>query len=82
MCEGDYVSAPERTKDGYYTYSFENEEGKGVTFYARQISNPDGASPGRYIGAEMVGKDTETMMKIRDSFALKGTSKPAGGKKK
>ena len=56
MCEGDCVSAPERTEDGYYTYSFENEEGKSVTFYARQISNPNGKTPGMYIGTEMVGK--------------------------
>lgn len=74
MCEGDCVSAPIRTDDGYQSYSFENEEGKSVTFYARQISNPNGKTPGMYIGAEMVGKDTKTMMAIRDSFALKGVS--------
>ena len=74
MCEGDCVSVPHRTEDGYQTYSFDNEEEKSVTFYARQVSNPNGSTPGMYIGTEMVGKDTKTMMAIRDSFALKSVS--------
>lgn len=59
-------SKPERTNDGYYMYTYKNEEGKKVVCYVRAES--DGKM---YTSSEMTGNDTQTMTAIRDSFTLK-----------
>ena len=59
-------SKPERTTDGYYMYTYKNEEGKKVVCYVRAES--DGKM---YTSSEMTGNDTQTMTAIRDSFTLK-----------
>lgn len=59
-------SKPERTNDGYYMYTYKNEEGKKVFCYVRAES--DGKM---YTSSEMTGNDTQTMTAIRDSFTLK-----------
>lgn len=59
-------SKPERTNDGYYMYTYKNEEGKKVVCYVRAES--DGKM---YTSSEMTGNDTKTMTAIRDSFTLK-----------
>ena len=59
-------SKPERTNDGYYMYTYKNEEGKKVVCYVRAES--DGKM---YTSSEMAGNDTKTMTAIRDSFTLK-----------
>ncbi len=65
------ATEPERTRDGFYTFTFKNNKGKKVTACGRQITRTDGERGGAYLYVEMTGKDVKTMTAIRDSFALK-----------
>ena len=72
----DSPSKVEVTEDGYFTFTFKKEDGKKATLYARRASK---ARPDLYISVDMSGKDTQTMMAIRDSFALKNAPKRTSG---
>lgn len=63
------ASKPERTNDGYYMYTYKNENGKKTSCYVRSEAN------GMYIAADMSGDDVKAMTAIRDSFAVKSAPK-------
>ena len=63
------ASKPERTSDGYYTYTYKNDDGKKTVSYVRSEANR------MYVAVDMIGDDVKTMTAIRDSFALKNEPK-------
>jgi len=75
----DSSSMITRTEDGYYTFTFKNEDGKKATLYARTVSKATDEKPEMYMSVEFNGKDTDTMTAIRDSFMLKGAAKKSSG---
>ena len=60
------ASEPELMNDGYYMFTFRNDDGKKSTCYVK------GLNDGRmYLYVEMTGRDAKEMKAIMDSFQTK-----------